>query len=124
MCQPKTYLLSSCFMCSIPTKCSLNIMNSQSVFLLIQIFLIVSQKWYSGFLEVREVLVNLLDISLFSHVRFLLFALSNFFLFTWVIVPYIYLNDYAIETGFSDSEASYLISIIGIFHMIGMVSIS
>lgn len=55
----------------------------------------------------------MLDFSHFLDARFLFFAISNFLLYTWYDVPYVYLADNAIERGFSKTEASYLISAIG-----------
>lgn len=53
---------------------------------------------------------------------FLLFALSNFLLYTWYDVPYVYIADLATKMGHSEEDASYLISLIGILNMFGEVS--
>jgi hypothetical protein len=79
--------------------------------------------WYAGFWEFWDLLVDMLDFSHFADSRFLLFSISNFLLHTWYDVPYMYLTDNAIEMGFSDTEASYLISVIGIMNMAGEVSL-
>lgn len=55
----------------------------------------------------------MLDFSHFLDARFLFFAVSNFLLYTWYDIPYVYLADSAIEKGFTKTEASYLISVIG-----------
>lgn len=80
--------------------------------------------WNSGLWEFWDVLVDMLDFSHFSNSKFLLFAISNFFLQLWYDVPYVYLTDNAIEMGFSETDASMLISIIGITNTGGEVSIT
>lgn len=78
--------------------------------------------WYAGLWEFWDLIVDMLDFSYFANSRFLLFAVSNFLLHTWYDVPYVYLTDNAIEVGFSETEASILISVIGITNMGGEVS--
>jgi len=67
-------------------------------------------------------MLDILDFSYFTDLRFTLFALSNFLLYLWYDVPYVFLADYATELGFSDDRASMLISIIGLLNMVGEVS--
>ncbi|XP_076169989.1 monocarboxylate transporter 9 [Ptiloglossa arizonensis] len=74
--------------------------------------------WYAG---LWDLIVDMLDFSHFSDSRFLLFAISNFLLHTWYDVPYVYLTDNAIEMGFSETDASILISVIGITNMGGEI---
>lgn len=76
----------------------------------------------SALRELKDLIVNIFDLTHFREPMFTLFAMSNFLLHTWYDVPYMYLTDNAIEVGFSESEASYLISIIGIMNMTGEVS--
>ncbi|XP_046402307.1 uncharacterized protein LOC124168217 [Ischnura elegans] len=78
-------------------------------------------EWFSGLWDLWEVLADMVDFSHFADVRFLLFAASNFLLYFWYDVPYVYLADCAGELGFSEGDASYLISIIGIVNMVGEV---
>ncbi|XP_077300586.1 monocarboxylate transporter 9-like [Arctopsyche grandis] len=78
-------------------------------------------QWYSGLWEFWDLIVDMLDFSHFSNPRFSLFALSNFLLYTWYDVPYVYIADNALEMGFSDTDASMLISLIGIINMIGEI---
>lgn len=80
-------------------------------------------QWSQGVNEFKNVLLDMVDFSYFADIRFLLFALSNFFLYTWYDVPYVYLADNAIEIGFNEKDASWLISAIGIVNMFGEVSI-
>lgn len=65
--------------------------------------------------------MDMLDFSFFADIRFTLFALSNFFLYAWYDVPYVYLADNAIEIGYSETDASILISMIGIVNMFGEI---
>lgn len=78
--------------------------------------------WYAGLWEFWDLLVDMLDFSHFSDSRFLLFSISNFLLHFWYDVPYVYLTDNAIEMGFSQKEASILISVVGITNMGGEVT--
>lgn len=77
--------------------------------------------WYAGLWEFWDLIVDMLDFSHFADSRFLLFAISNFLLHTWYDVPYVYLTDNAIEMGFSETDASILISVIGITNMSGEI---
>ncbi|XP_015182480.1 PREDICTED: uncharacterized protein LOC107069563 [Polistes dominula] len=77
--------------------------------------------WYAGLWEFWDLIVDMLDFSHFADPRFLHFAISNFLLHTWYDVPYVYLTDNAIEMGFSETDASILISVIGIANMIGEI---
>lgn len=71
--------------------------------------------------EFRALLVSILDFSYFSDMHYLLFAISNFLLYTFYDVPYVYLGDNATQIGFSPTQSSMLISIIGILNMVGEV---
>ncbi|XP_039290550.1 uncharacterized protein LOC111047355 [Nilaparvata lugens] len=78
-------------------------------------------EWYAGLWELWFLLTDMLNLSHFANVRFLLFAISNFLLYTWYDVPYVYLADNALELGFTETDGSYLISIIGILNMLGEI---
>lgn len=80
-------------------------------------------QWGEGIAEFKALVLNMLDFSYFADIRFVLFALSNFLLYTWYDVPYVYLADNAIEMGFTDTDASLLISLIGIVNMFGEVNV-
>uniref|UniRef100_A0A1B6C2J0 Major facilitator superfamily (MFS) profile domain-containing protein n=1 Tax=Clastoptera arizonana TaxID=38151 RepID=A0A1B6C2J0_9HEMI len=80
-------------------------------------------EWYAGLWELWYLLADMLDLSHFSNIRFLLFAISNFLLYTWYDVPYVYLADNAIEMGINETDASFLISVIGILNMIGEIAL-
>ncbi|XP_014487215.1 PREDICTED: uncharacterized protein LOC106751007 [Dinoponera quadriceps] len=77
--------------------------------------------WHNGLWEFWDLIVDMLDFSYFANSRYLLFAISNFLLHTWYDVPYVYLTDNAIEVGFSETDASILISVIGITNMCGEI---
>lgn len=79
-------------------------------------------QWGEGIAEFKALVMDMLDFSYFADVRFLLFAMSNFLLYTWYDVPYVYLADNAVEMGFTETDASYLISCIGIVNMVGEVN--
>jgi MFS transporter, MCT family, solute carrier family 16 (monocarboxylic acid transporters), member 9 len=79
--------------------------------------------WFQGMDEFKSLVVDILDISYFSDIRFLLFAISNFLLYTWYDVPYVYLSDNAVEMGFSETEGATLIAIVGIVNMFSEVSV-
>lgn len=78
-------------------------------------------QWGQTVEEFKNLFADMLDLSYFADIRFLLFALSNFFLYTWYDVPYVYLTDNAIELGHTDTDASMLISYIGIVNMFGEI---
>jgi len=65
----------------------------------------------------------MMDFSHFKNIPFLLFAISNFLLYTWYDVPYVYIADLATKKGYTDADASYLISLIGILNMFGEVNL-
>lgn len=52
-----------------------------------------------------------------ENVGFLLITLSNFFIFTGYFTPFLYLTDLAHQFGTPKSQASFLISIIGIVNI-------
>ncbi|XP_063917394.1 monocarboxylate transporter 12-like isoform X2 [Zophobas morio] len=78
-------------------------------------------EWYAGLWDFWDLLVDMFDFSHFADVKYLLFAISNFCLYTWYDVPYVYLTDHATTLGYSEEDASLLISIIGIINMFGEV---
>lgn len=75
------------------------------------------------FSEFKRLFKDILDFSYFLDVRFLLFAISNFILYTWYDVVYVYLPDWAIEHKVSETDASMLISLIGIVNMFGEIAL-
>lgn len=73
--------------------------------------------------EFKRLFKDILDFSYFLDIRFLLFAISNFILYTWYDVVYVYLPDWAIEHKVSETDASMLISLIGIVNMFGEIAL-
>ncbi|XP_043247652.1 uncharacterized protein LOC122394681 isoform X2 [Amphibalanus amphitrite] len=65
---------------------------------------------------------KMVDPAFFRLPGFVLFALSNFVLYMFYDVPYVYLADDAISRGASDEDASMLISVIGVSNVVGVVS--
>ena len=60
----------------------------------------------------------------FFNTRFVIFCLSNFILYAWYDVMYMYLVDYGeLELHFPSTDATFLISVIGILNTIGEVFI-
>lgn len=78
------------------------------------------EKWYSG---IVEMLKSIVDFSLFLELHFLILNLSTILLFTWFIVPYFYLAEHLTRHGYSESDASGVISVIGVTNMIGMIGL-
>ncbi|CRK99823.1 CLUMA_CG013131, isoform A [Clunio marinus] len=73
--------------------------------------------------EFMKLFKDILDFSYFLDIRFLLFAISNFILYTWYDVVYVYLPDWAIEHQVTETDASMLISLIGIINMFGEIAL-
>ncbi|XP_064477859.1 monocarboxylate transporter 9-like isoform X2 [Ornithodoros turicata] len=71
--------------------------------------------------ELREVLLDSLDVSLLKNVRYALLCFSNFLLSACVDNPYVYIPDSAIILGVDKERASFLISCIGILNTVGVV---
>ncbi|XP_032524698.2 monocarboxylate transporter 14-like [Danaus plexippus] len=78
-------------------------------------------QWYAGLWDFWDLAVDMLDFSHFLNPAFLVFAISNFLLYMWYDVPYVYIADNALNMGFNESQASMLISIIGILNMFGEI---
>ncbi|KAL3273689.1 hypothetical protein HHI36_015119 [Cryptolaemus montrouzieri] len=79
-------------------------------------------QWFAALWDLWDLLVDMFDFSHFADPKFLVFALSNFLLYTWYDVPYVYVTDYA--TNFlqiKEDNASLLISMIGIVNMVGEI---
>lgn len=68
--------------------------------------------------DLKEALLDMVDVSYFRNVKFLIFCISNLLLYIWYDVPYIYMTDNAKEMGIHE-DASFLISLIGILNTLG-----
>lgn len=71
--------------------------------------------------EMRDAIRQMLDFSLLKDVIFLLFTISNICTSIGFNMPYIYLPDRAHEYGINKTDATNLISVIGIANTIGRV---
>lgn len=65
---------------------------------------------------------SIIDFSQFSQLHFLLFSLSTMLLFIWFIVPYFYLVEHLTQNGYTESQATVVLAIVGFSNTIGMVS--
>ncbi|CAL4080104.1 unnamed protein product [Meganyctiphanes norvegica] len=70
----------------------------------------------------KEMMTSCSDYSYCSDAGFLIFAMSNFVLYTFYDTVYMYLLDYAMEVGVPADDAANLISAIGILNCIGMIA--
>ncbi|XP_037522323.1 monocarboxylate transporter 13 [Rhipicephalus sanguineus] len=75
-------------------------------------------QWLS---DLKEVLLDSMDVGLFLNGRYTLLCISNFLLNACVDNPYMYLPDSAIQLGVDKDRASFLISFIGILNTFGVV---
>ncbi|KAF5282491.1 hypothetical protein FQR65_LT14261 [Abscondita terminalis] len=80
----------------------------------------IEEKWYSGIIDILK---SIVDFSLFLEFHFLILNVSTIFLYTWFIVPYFYLAEHLTRNGYSESEASVVISVIGVTNTIGMIGL-
>ncbi|CAH3909902.1 unnamed protein product [Pieris brassicae] len=78
-------------------------------------------QWYAGLWDFWDLVVDVLDFSHFLNPAFLVFAISNFLLYMWYDVPYVYMADNGQSMGFNASQSAMLISIIGILNMFGEI---
>lgn len=79
-----------------------------------------TEKWYT---ELIELLKGMADFSLFLEFHFLLMSLSTILLFIWFIVPYFYLADHMKLLGYTESQASFVLSVIGMTNTISMIGL-
>ncbi|OWF37861.1 monocarboxylate transporter 5-like [Mizuhopecten yessoensis] len=64
---------------------------------------------------------SVIDLSVLGNPVFLVFTLSNFILYFWYDVPYVFTVDRAKEMGINERDASLMVAIIGILHTIGNI---
>lgn len=76
------------------------------------------QKWYA---DILDLLKGMVDFSMFLEWHFLLMSVATMLLFTWFIVPYFYLAELMVCNGYTEQEASTLLSVIGFTNFLGMV---
>ena len=71
--------------------------------------------------EMRHTVREMMDFRLFLDVVFILFAVSNLLTSIGFVVPYIFLPNRGLRLQFTKTEASWLISVVGISNTIGRV---
>lgn len=71
--------------------------------------------------EMRDAFRQMMDFSLLKDVIFLLFTISNICTSIGFNMPYIYLPDRAHEYGINKTDATFLVSVIGIANTVGRV---
>lgn len=76
------------------------------------------QKWYA---DILDLLKGMVDFSMFLELHFLLMSVATILLFTWFIVPYFYLAELMVRNGYTEQQASNLLSVIGFTNFLGMV---
>ncbi|KAK6623783.1 hypothetical protein RUM44_010639 [Polyplax serrata] len=78
------------------------------------------EKWYA---DILELLKTMFDFSMFVELHFLLISVATILLFIWLIVPYFYLAEHVTRRGYTEVEASFLLSIIGVANFFGMIGL-
>ncbi|XP_054282320.1 monocarboxylate transporter 14-like [Macrosteles quadrilineatus] len=73
--------------------------------------------------DLKELLSDMMDFSMFLELHFLLMSLATILLFTWFIVPYFYITDFMKVYGMTEDQGSVIISVIGITNTIGMIGL-
>ncbi|XP_053391716.1 monocarboxylate transporter 12-B-like isoform X2 [Mercenaria mercenaria] len=68
-----------------------------------------------------ETEVRCIYVSQLKNIQFLMFAISNFVMYFWNHIPYIFIVSNAVDIGISLQKASYFLSIIGFVHMFGII---
>ncbi|KAH9504478.1 hypothetical protein Btru_062880 [Bulinus truncatus] len=71
----------------------------------------------------RDVLSEMVDVSLFKDLSFMLICLGNIAAFLGFYIPFMFLVDRSVSLNIDKSEATFLISIIGITNTVGRVLI-
>ncbi|CAH1388942.1 unnamed protein product [Nezara viridula] len=72
--------------------------------------------------ELAELLETMMDFSLFCELHFLLNSISTILLFTWFIIPYFYLAPLMSAHGYTETQASSVLSVIGVANTFGMIA--
>lgn len=62
------------------------------------------------------------DLKQMTSLSFILFLMSNFVMYFWYDVPYVFFVDKTVEDGLTMTKATYLISIIGLVHTLGILA--
>lgn len=78
------------------------------------------ETWHT---ELKELFRGMADFSMFLEWHFLLMSIATILLFIWFIVPYFYLAEHVTRHGFTETDASVILSAIGITNTIGMIGL-
>ncbi|XP_035213360.1 monocarboxylate transporter 9-like isoform X2 [Stegodyphus dumicola] len=71
--------------------------------------------------DLKDLMLEMFDFTIFKNVGYTLFCISNFLLYACVDVPYVYIPDHAHSSGTDMESASFLISILGVLNCLGVV---
>ncbi|KFM73267.1 Monocarboxylate transporter 9, partial [Stegodyphus mimosarum] len=71
--------------------------------------------------DLKDLMLEMFDFTIFRNVGYTLFCISNFLLYACVDVPYVYIPDHAHSSGTDMESASFLISILGVLNCLGVV---
>ncbi|XP_039290596.1 monocarboxylate transporter 14 [Nilaparvata lugens] len=78
------------------------------------------ENWRS---ELMQLLLEIMDFSMFLELHFMLMSLGTILLFTWFIVPYFYLADFMTRHNYTENDGSFVLSVIGGTNTVGMVAL-
>lgn len=73
------------------------------------------------FQDLKELLLDMFDLSIFKNIQYTIFCISNFILYACVDVPYVYLPDHAVHLGYDLDTACFLISVLGVLNTFGLI---
>ncbi|XP_076263872.1 monocarboxylate transporter 14-like [Rhynchophorus ferrugineus] len=76
------------------------------------------EDWYDDYVDILK---DLTHISIFNDLHFFLLSLSTIIMCIWFVVPYFYLPVHMSVLGYTDNQASFVLSVIGLTNIIGMV---
>ncbi|VVC86587.1 unnamed protein product [Leptidea sinapis] len=63
------------------------------------------------------------DFNMFTEFHFLMMNLSTIVLFIWFIVPYFYISKFMEESGYTEAEGAWMLSVFGVATIIGIVGL-
>lgn len=67
----------------------------------------------------KRIKKHLIDISIFTNARFVIFALSSIILYFWYYVSYVFIVTRAMILGFTDNRTVFMVAVFGISHTLG-----
>ncbi|XP_062593188.1 monocarboxylate transporter 12-like [Saccostrea cucullata] len=69
----------------------------------------------------KQRIYRIVDLTVLHEWRFVIFLISNFILYLWYDVPYVFTVDRALEIGESESRGALIVSSTGIIHTVGNI---